>query len=633
MIPVYFKNHEYTLEAGDWGVCVLRGEEGTPLPQEVIEALQAEGWTLEDDVLTKPAILNLRLQGEVSLALVRAERAGNKRFLAELMKAGGTNYLTIRPVDPSDLEELVSIVRSQGLSMRLHKNLVRGKFSLELFNIATELLSHDMGISPELTLHAACSTDFAVVGTEIESLGEQVFGSLPDYQSDSIGFLIARDRAILAAGPGTGKTAMSLLAAKHLGLPIQVVCPLTLFEQWHRTARLLGMTISVANPEGLERTMRQDPAMWTNYNSVLIVDESSLYRNRKTKRYALVKKLAAGKKVVWALSGSPIVKSIDQLWAQLNLLDSARWPSYWSFARRYCTIETNRWGTSIVGNLPGADVKLRRNLADTMLSYLSEDVIPLPEWEISVVKCRMGEKQQEVYVRAVKDLRVELVGPAQGSEAVQQALLRRIAEGEQAGRIRPGESAVMFINSSLASTTRCLQIASNPLLVGSFDDSAKWEKCVMLIRRHGMDRERGIVWFSYRTTGEMLEVKLKELGIRVGRLDGSTSVLARKNLLQEFEEGNIRVLLLHPGVAKFGLNLQKASYAIYVERNFDQEAFYQSMYRTKRLGSTQGTKIYFLVSEQENGKPTIDQLVHRALSYQTNTMRKLMVRDLLQTLE
>lgn len=634
MIPVYYKDHEYILDSGDWGVSVLRDEEGVPLPTEVVQALQDVGWTLEGEVLIKSSLLNLKLQSEVSLALVRAARAGVRRFRASLSRLGETSYLEIEPSDPSDLAELTAAVRSQGLPLRLHRNLVRGKFSLELYNLATEVFRHDLYISPELTLFAACSTEFGLVPADLLELGERVFGSMPDYQSDSIGFLVARDRAILAAGPGTGKTAMSLLAAKHTGLPIQVVCPLTLFAQWHQTAQSLGMTIHVANPEGLERTMRQDPAMWTNYNSVLIVDESSLYRNRKTKRYALVKKLAAGKKIVWALSGSPIVKSIDQLWAQLNMLDSARWPSYWSFARRYCIVETTHWGTSIAGNLPGSDVKLRQNLADIMLSYLSEDVIPLPDWEIQVVKCRMREQQQEIYSRAVKDLRVELVGSGGDSqEEIQQKLLRRIRDGEQAGRIRAGESAILFINSSLASTTRSLQIASNPLLVGSRNDSRKWEECISLLRRHDSQHEQGIVWFNYRTTGEQLETRLREEEISVGRLDGSVSPAVRKKLLQDFEDGSIRVLLLHPGVAKFGLNLQKAVFAVYVERNFDQEAFYQSMYRTKRLGSAQGTKIYFLMSEQADGKPTIDQLVHRALSYQTSTMRKLLVKDLLLALE
>ena len=637
MIPVYFRDHTYTLSCNDEGISVLRGEEGIPLPEEVIQALQEEGWTLESDVLTKSSLLNLRLHSEVSLALVRAARGGNKKFRANLYRADEVAYIEMAPSDSLDFAELAAIARNQGLSLRSYRNVIRGKFSLELYNLVTEVFRHDVYISPELSLFAACSTEFGVVPGDLLELGERVFGSMPDYQSDSIRFLVARNRAILAAGPGTGKTAMSLLAAKHIGLPVQVVCPLTLFEQWRRTASLLGMTISVVNPEGLERALRLDSAMWSNPNSVLIVDESSLYRNRKTKRYALVKKLAAGKKVVWALSGSPVIKSIDQLWAQLNLLDPARWPSYWNFARRYCIVETGRWGTSISGNLPGADVRMRQNLADIMLSYLSEDVIPLPDWEIRVIKCRMNEQQQEIYSRAVKDLRVELVGSDNNTqEEIVRSLLRRIRDGEQAGRIRPGESAIMFINSSLASTVRNLQIASNPLLVGSIDDSAKWEECIELVLRHRSQHEQGIVWFNYRATGIELEKKLINNYIpaeRIGRLDGSVSPEERKSILQGFEEGAIQVLLLHPGVAKFGLNLQRASYAIYLERNFDQEAFFQSMYRTKRMGSTQGTQVYFLMSKQIDGKPTIDQLVHRALSHQTNAMRKLLVKDLLLVLE
>jgi len=84
VIPVYFRDHTYTLSCNDEGISVLRGEEGIPLPEEVIQALQEEGWTLESDVLTKSSLLNLRLHSEVSLALVRAARGGNKKFRANL---------------------------------------------------------------------------------------------------------------------------------------------------------------------------------------------------------------------------------------------------------------------------------------------------------------------------------------------------------------------------------------------------------------------------------------------------------------------------------------------------------------------------------------------------------------------
>lgn len=639
MTSLRHEDREFELLAGDWGTSILRSADEEPFPEQLAWRLRETGWEPAEGsggaVFTRLGILSLQRKTEVERLFAAANVGASQHlYKATLQSSGETHYLVLTSMDPAGHQGLGNVVRTEGLPMTVGKTVIRGKFSLELYNLVLGLFESELYISPELHSFAASSTSYAAVPSDLLQLGERVFGSVPGYQASSIGFLVARTRAILAAGPGTGKTAMSLMAAKHLGLPILVVCPLTLFDQWRRTSESLGVSIKISNPEGLERTMRVDTAAWENPNCVLIVDESSLYRNRKTKRYAMVKKLALPKKYAWALSGSPVVKSIDQLWAQLNLLDPSRWPSYWNFARRYCLIENNRWGTHIVGNRPGAEVRLRNNLQDIMLSYLSEDVITLPDWDIQSVNCRMGPLQQQAYKRAIRDLKIELeLGENAPPTEIQERILQRIRSGDQAGRVVSDNSAFIFINSALAATTRSLQIASNPMLVGGENDSAKWDRCLDLTRKLARESQQTIIWFLYRTTGLELERRIDELGIRVARLDGGVSPAERKDRLEGFERGEIRVLLLHPGVAKFGLNLQRASAAIYVERNFDQEAFYQSMYRTKRMGSTTSTKVFFLLTTQEDGSPTIDSLVHKALSYQTLTMRKLMLKDLLQVFE
>jgi SNF2 family DNA or RNA helicase len=619
-------------------ICIVSSPDGLPFPETIVQKLRLLGWDMapEGDRLTKKTILNLGLRLQLEEIFEQPEFKDFQIF-ARLSTDEPRSIELI--AEEQTLIRALKAAQSKGLPLKLRKSCLRGKFCNELFVLITELFGDSLKISPELLRWREQAVEPGFFPPELERIAKISNIELLDYQKTAIAFLIKRPRAILAAGPGSGKTFISLLAAKYLDLPVQVICPIILEQQWREAARKFGMSLLVANPEKLPHLLKD--YLWQDPNAVLILDESSLYRNRKSIRFQLAKKLASKKLVVWELSGSPILKSIDQIWSQLNLLDPVCWPSYWNFAKRYCIVTSNKWGTSIDGNLPGAEVALKRNLSDIMLAFLSEDVIPLPDWEIKIVNCKMEGEQDKIYKKALKEFAVEILGSTEDNsvEKIQENLRRRIEAKELPGRAREDGSTVLFFNSSLSKFTRLLQIASSPAIIGASpvlirnrNVSSKWEKCISLTKQHLSKNDQGLIWFIFRTTGQLLKEQLERLEIPAAKIDGSTSRSERIKILENFNSGQVKVLLLHPAVARFGLNLQKANFAIYLERNFDQEAFFQSMYRTRRLGSFTETQVYFLLSQTAEGEKTIDHLVHKTLSFQTNMMREILTDEFLQIL-
>jgi len=131
------------------------------------------------------------------------------------------------------------------------------------------------------------------------------------------------------------------------------------------------------------------------YWPVIIIDEGHIIRNRKTKGFQELTKLASS--TLWWVSGTPIVNKPDDLWVPLHLVapNDPEARSYWRFVNKYCFVEQNYFGgTEVFG------VKDPQGFRDYIGQYLYrkardevQDQFPtkqrLPTYtELSVVQTR-----------------------------------------------------------------------------------------------------------------------------------------------------------------------------------------------------------------------------------------------------
>jgi len=467
--------------------------------------------------------------------------------------------------------------------------------------------------------------------------GTPVFKSLKPVQVEPTGKLWKRNRAILTAAPGLGKTVMALVALsqRHVDLLV-VIVPLTSFDGW---AEEIDRWLVPSLPphefwKWRERSQVQPiedrdkplivlttPSVITgitdmrseygeglgsvfmdasDLDSFLILDESFLYQNRKSGRTEDMTELACNFANIWMLSGMPISTANDDLFSQLKMLYPKVFSSYWKFARRYCLIETNFWGTKIVGNKLDSEELLRRDLADIVISCEYPENVP--GWIVRSEPCPMTARQEEIYLSAKELLAVD--AKTLGSE-------------------KP-----LGIKKLIALTTRLLQIASNPLTLEGVDESGKWERLMELL---GSGPQPALIWVKYRITAKAIARKIgyRYPLYRVASVTGMTKPSERYKHVTSFQEGKLDVLILNDSVGKYSLTLTAAKVAYYLERNFDGEAYYQSLYRARRITSPHPVAIVHLLSTYGSGGPTIDQVVHDTLLDRSQNAQRLTIGQLI----
>lgn len=430
------------------------------------------------------------------------------------------------------------------------------------------------------------------------------------FQKEAVQFLLSSPRSILALAPGLGKTACAIFAADSFDGVNLVIAPLTLLYNWEREIhKWLGEHIPCEIWHGNHTPIRKiDGKSWivTNYDTVkkfkewgikmnmfdtVIVDESVLVKNRKAQRTKIVKELTRNSKRVWLLTGSPTTRFYDDLFAQANIVAPTVYRSYWKFADMFTEMRHNGWGTEIYANKPNADKLIQEQLSDIFFCRTQDQVLDIPDLIIDNYHVRMSKKQYAPY----KQMENEFL-----------ALL-------------PESDEVVLAPNVLAQLTRLIQLASNPLIIGGADVGAKWDAAEELLE---FEKLPAIIWTSYIVTAEFMEQRLKNK-YRVARLTGQTKDHDRQRIVDAFQNGELDVLIAHPAVGKFGLTLTRGKTAIYLERSYNGDDYYQSLHRIRRIGTEHSPHVIHLIAEGPNGESTVDAAINRILKYRKDSAIKL----------
>ncbi len=121
--------------------------------------------------------------------------------------------------------------------------------------------------------------------------------------------------ALIALPVGSGKTwlALALALRSNDEASTSVLVPAPLRGHWIRTAGSVGATVEVVSHARASRGGLKPG------RGLVIIDESHHFRNRLTRRYALVAPWLLGRPGV-LLSATPVVNRLDDLAAQLRLV-------------------------------------------------------------------------------------------------------------------------------------------------------------------------------------------------------------------------------------------------------------------------------------------------------------------------
>jgi superfamily II DNA or RNA helicase len=440
------------------------------------------------------------------------------------------------------------------------------------------------------------------------------------FQKQMIGFAVSANRAMVGAAPGLGKSLIGIFSAKLVGGKTLIVCPTSLMrnwlieidkwnpnakaEIWHQKLSCTdGLDFVVVNYESIrdnwvdwdekiiQKKSGKKAKKLINWRTIvdhdfdnLICDESAMIKNRNAQRSKAIEVLAKEFKRVWFLSGFPAKRYYDDLWMQFHILYPKRYTSYWRFAREYCYVDENVWGGYVIKtNQPDAAQRIKANTADFYISRTQEQVLDIPDWLFDDYNIDMHKDQYRLYTEMEEKFKAIL------------------PEGD-----------VVLAPIVLTQLLRLVQFASNPLLLGSADNSGKWDAIEEILE---FEQLPVIIWTAFIKTAEEMTHRLSKK-LRVATLTGQTKPHYRQTIVNNFQDGEIDVLIAHPGVGKYGFTLTAGRTAIYLERTYDGDAYYQSLYRIRRIGTTQSPHVIHLLSSRPNGdnRPTVDHVIHKVLN-------------------
>lgn len=468
---------------------------------------------------------------------------------------------------------------------------------------------------------------------------EHVNDTLFDYQQEGARFLTVHDRAMLSLSPGLGKTLTSAYAAglRNFYRPL-VVCPASLLYYWkgelekwsdklpthpvpmvwHRKIEMEKIDYRphdqewvITNPETVRKYLEKfiENSHWFD---CLILDESIMYKHRDSHRSDAIKDLASSVDTCWLLTGAPATRYLDDMWHQFHILRPQGYSSYWRFARKYCIIDDNDWGSKVVANQTNAEQEIKKNFSDIYFSRTQDDVADIPDWIMEDLDIPMPPAQSKAYDKLRKELVVEL------------------------DSLDPDD--VITVNNHLSLMVRSVQVASNTLLLGGVDSAGKWDALPELMEIYPGPY---IIWVNFIKTGELLRDNLAiqrlrwptpDGNLRVALANGKTPMPDRNSMVNAMQTGDLDVLILNNQVGKFGFTLTKARTAFFLERMYD-DSYFQCLHRNRRIGTEQSPIIVNMRSVTQDGRKTIDHLIHSTLDYRTKMIKKVTAGDLKKVFE
>jgi len=404
---------------------------------------------------------------------------------------------------------------------------------------------------------------------------------LRPYQDDAADFLYERDRAMILAPVGAGKTAITLTAMQAMlndGLVKRwlVVAPKRVCtDVWPVEApKWSSITPALAVGTPAQRKAALDSGasvVVINYDNLdklkdlsgfdgVVFDELTRLKNPSGKRFKALEKLMSTMAIRWGLTGSFTSNGLEDVFGQCKIIDQGLLGrAKGAFLQQYfhcVNRDFGRWTPA-----PGAlEQVMERIKPATFVLDPGDYKDKLPPCH--VVETRVQLADRGPYEKMKRDYVVKF-----------------------------GDDRVIAQNAASV-TTKLQQMASGfvynregPLPVHWFS-THKFDRLEELLDEN--QRANTIVFYTFQE-------ELAELRRRFPHLQ----TLDDHNAISRWNEGKIELLAAHPKSAQYGLNLQfGGNIMVFLSLPWSLVDFEQAIGRLHRSGQTRAVWVYLMITEK-----------------------------------
>ncbi|QHT47635.1 serine/threonine protein kinase [Bacillus sp. SB49] len=418
---------------------------------------------------------------------------------------------------------------------------------------------------------------------------------------------------VLADDMGLGKTLQTityLLHEKEEGLmnePALIVAPASLVFNWKKElekfAPSLSLQVLTGDPssrqEALEAAaskdvwitsyplLRQDVASYSDQSfHTMVLDESQAIKNEATKTAVAVRSVKSRHR--FALSGTPIENSLQELWS----LFRAIMPGFFPSKKKFTQLKPE---------------KISMMTRPFILRRMKTEVLDeLPDKIDSVQYSELTREQKEVYLAYL--------------ERIQNDIQETIAtKGIQRGKLE-----------ILAGLTRLRQICCHPaLFLENYEGkSGKLEQLKELALERKENGNRLLIFSQFSSMLSLMHEELQKSGLDAFYLDGRTKTEKRMEMVDRFNAGEKDAFFISLKAGGTGLNLTGADTVILYDLWWNPAIEEQAAGRAHRIGQEKVVQVIRMIAEgtieeriyqlQQKKRDLVDQIIQPGESMLTS---------------
>lgn len=434
-----------------------------------------------------------------------------------------------------------------------------------------------------------------------------------NYQLRAIKFAEENQISAMFLDAGLGKTMIALNFIKSMKIPALVLSPLrptyatwpaeikkwtpsltwTILHGSKKDTKIrLRRNIYLMNYEGLKWFYNSiKNGRMINKKFMLIIDESSFIKAPDTQRFKLLRKLTP----IWTpyrmlLTATPRPNGYHELWSQYFMLDSGRRlkSSFYTYRNRYFFYT----GPPIYKTTirPGSEEQIHNKIKDITFRLDAKDYLELPPITYNTIrlvlpkplKTKYDVLEKDFYLEFNKDTKIELFNAA--------SLSMKLRQFVQGGVYTDRKGAYEKIHTIKVAALKELieSSAGQPILAA--------------------------IQFKFE-----LDMIRKQLG-DIPVIAGGTKAQTAAAYLQDWDKGNIPLLLCHPLSLAHGVNMQTGGRIIlWYGIPWSLEQYYQLNRRLHRQGQKQAVVVHHLIFER-----TIDDIIMGVLRNKDKTQQSFL---------
>jgi len=345
-------------------------------------------------------------------------------------------------------------------------------------------------------------------------------------------------------------------------------------ERKEKIKELKGMDVWITS----YATIRQDIELYREMTfQTLILDEAQYIKNYATKTSKAIREVRATRK--FALSGTPIENSIDELWAIFQVILPGLMPNQRNFKQL-------------------SNEKIAMITRPFILRRLKKDVLKeLPDKIESVHVSELTKDQKELYVGYLRQVQQEAAQTIKKS-------------GFNQNRMK-----------ILAGLTRLRQICCHPsMFIENYEgQSGKLEQLMETVKTTISNGSRMLIFSQFTSMHEIIMERLDQEDIDYFYLSGQTHAKDRVEMSERFNNGEKSIFLISLKAGGTGLNLTGADTVILYDLWWNPAVEDQATGRAHRFGQKNVVQVIRLVTEgtieekiyelQQKKRELIDQVI------------------------